>query len=71
MEIIIAQLKYDLLSIESKLNSIKDTELKMEQWVGKPIYNSCEDLIKKWNEEITEHTLMFNNYAVKFKKATR
>jgi len=71
MDIIIAQLKYDLLSIESKLRSIKDTEQKMEQWKGKPIYNSCEDLIDNWRREIEEHTLMFNDYAVKFKKATR
>lgn len=62
MKEIIAQLKYDVQNIESKINSIKNTREKMKQWVGKPIYKDCEDSILKWNEEILEHKKTIDEY---------
>lgn len=63
---IVAQLKYDLQSIESKIESIKDTKEKMKLWEGRPIYKSCEDLIAKWNIEILEHRKMVDEYYLRF-----
>ena len=42
MKEIIAQLKYDVQNIESKINAIENTKVKMKQMVGKPIYKGCE-----------------------------
>tara|TARA_R110002049_G_scaffold21917_1_gene79418 strand:- start:220 stop:429 length:210 start_codon:yes stop_codon:yes gene_type:complete len=64
---IIMQLKYDAQNIESKLKSIKDTKVKMKQWVGKPIYAGCEDSIKRWESEIEEHKKMIFEYSEKLK----
>jgi|DEB0MinimDraft_10_1074344.scaffolds.fasta_scaffold39525_3 hypothetical protein len=65
MEEIIAQLKYDTQNIEHKINSIKSTREKMKQWVGKPIYKGCEELILRWNAEILEHKQMIDEYYKK------
>mgnify|MGYP000698008812 FL=1 len=67
MQEIISQLKYDVQQIESKLKSIRNTRVKMEQWKGKPIYNRCEESIAKWQQEIEEHKQMFFDYSDKLK----
>jgi len=67
MQEIISQLKYDIQQIESKLNSISSTRVKMEQWKGKPIYQGCEESIETWLKEIEEHKQMFFDYSDKLK----
>ena len=71
MQEIISQLKYDVQQIESKLKSIRNTRVKMEQWKGKPIYKGCEESIAKWQQEIEEHKHTFFNYSNKLKKHRR
>ena len=65
MEEIIRQLKYDVQRIEININAIKKTKEKMKKWIGKPIYNSCEEQIITWNKEIEEHRRMIDIYYQK------
>lgn len=64
---IIHQLKFDVMQIENKLNSIQNTKIKMQQWNGKPIFKDCEELINKWYKEIEEHKIQILNYSKKLK----
>ena len=67
MQEIISQLKYDIQQIESKMKSINNTSIKMEQWKGKPIYKGCEESIEKWKQEIEEHKHLLFYYSNKLK----
>jgi len=67
MKEVIAQLKYDIQNIESKMNAIENTKVKMKQWIGKPIYKGCEESIETWEKEILEHKEMIDIYYLKLK----
>tara|TARA_R110002049_G_scaffold305003_1_gene500870 strand:+ start:654 stop:866 length:213 start_codon:yes stop_codon:yes gene_type:complete len=67
MKEIIAQIKFDSQQIESKLKSIENTKKDMVKWIGKPIYQGCEEALLKWSNEIIEHKEMLIEYLDKLK----
>jgi hypothetical protein len=66
-DFIIADLKNELIEIESKIRSIEQTKLKMKEWEGKPIFETCKSKIDLWENEIKNHKSNIEYYYNKFK----
>ena len=65
IDLIINEIKYSVQSIETKINSIKNTREDMKKWIGKPIYKGCLESIEKWNKEINDHKKIIIEYSSK------
>jgi hypothetical protein len=50
----VSQAIYDLSTILKNLKSIDDTKEKMDEYIGKPFYDGCNEAIEKWNKHNEE-----------------
>ena len=65
---ILDDLKFEINEIQSKVRSIDETKLKMIDWIGKPIHETCIKKIKQWEIEILDHKKRIDYLYKEFKK---
>ena len=64
---ILSQLKYDIQQIEIKIKAIENAKNEMLKMKGTPAYETRQDAIFLWSDEIKEHKNMIDIFYLKFK----
>ena len=63
----LSQLKYDIQQIEIKIKAIEKTKKEMLSLKGTPAYETRQEAISVWSNEIDEHKSMIDIFYLKFK----
>ena len=66
-EQLLSQLKYDIQQIEIKLKAIEKAKKEMLSLKGTPAYETRQEAVCSWNNEIKEHKSMIDVFYLKFK----